>query len=387
MPVCYPGVTVRGGAGGSGAAEEPDEFDPDVTVDSITTLASGGGSANWWGRASIKRRPSDNALVMCFYRASAHNTNDGSLYIRFSNNDGTSWTADNTTLGGIPVSGFPMNPPGGGGLDAGEPWLMVAPSGDLLLHMWRINYGSSMDGSWQSRSTDGGETWSTPTQIDFGGQANDDIVFSTDDDFVLDDVIYAGARVYSGGADGNPSSVILIKSDDDGATWDTVSTIMVSSEGSSAHGGQEVGLEYLGDDTIIAMLRDNEGANSYQRMSDDLGAGWGDLVSVTGTVGIAGRQRVYTKAHLKGEANWWEDPKLIMVGFTHSGTGPRTNKIWLSPDAGETWVATAIDTATDDSGYGDVFYDSTHNQWVVVNYYGSIAAASLKQYNLTITGW
>jgi len=378
-------MSISGGSGGGTIAP----FDPVVVVTSSSVLGSGGGD-DWWGRASIKRRPSDSALVMIYRRGTAHDVNDGDLHIKFSNDHGATWTAEDTKLGGGAVTGFPMNPPVSAGQDAGEPWLMVAPNGDLLIHMWRIDYSVSMGGSYQSRSTDGGATWSAPAVIDFVGETDDTIIFSTDDDFVYERVIYAGARIYSGGADGTPSSMILIKSPDNGATWTKVSTIMAANEGSAGTGGQEVGLEYLGNSTIIAMLRDNAHTNSYQRMSTDMGLTWGSLTTVTSTVGIAARQRVYTRSHLLGVAGWWKDPLLFMVGFVHQTSGQsldRRNAVWISPDRGATWDGPHyIDTLDDDGGYGDLFYDFTNARWVVVSYKGTLAAASLKQYNLTITG-
>ena len=374
---------ISGGSNGTTAAH----FDPSVTVASSVTIDAGAGADDWVARASIVRRPSDNALVMAYYKAEVHYTNVGDLNLRFSSDNGGTWTAENTKLGGGAVSGFPMNPPVSAGQDAGEPQLYVAPNGDLLIHMWRVDYAVSMGGSYQSRSTDGGHTWSTPAVIDFGGQADDTIVFSTDDSFVWDRVIYAGARVYTGGADGTPSRSILISSDDNGASWTTVSIIMDNNEGDSPDfGGQEVGLEYVGNSTIVAMIRDNPHTKSYRRFSTNMGATWGALTDVTSTVGIAGRQRVYTRSHLQGLDGWWKDPVLVMTGFVHQTPGTSTsrrNAVWFSPDRGTTWDGPHyIDSTTEDAGYGDIFWNGSG--YSVVSYQGTQNAASLKQYNLTV---
>lgn len=381
-------------ARGGGQITAP-AFNPEVTIVSSSTLDAGSGSDDWVARASIKRRPSDDALVLAYYKATNHFNNEGALQIRFSDDDGATWTAANTKLGGGSVTGFPMNPPGASQPpDSGEPQLYVAPNGDLLIHMWLVDYGTSMGGTFQARSTDGGETWDTPAQVAFGHPtADDDIIFATDDDFIVSGVLYAGARIYSGGADGRPSASILIKTEDNGTSWEYVSTIMDDDEGDSPNfGGQEVGLEYLGDNRIIAMIRDNPHTKSFRRYSTDLGATWGTLTDATSLVGIAGRQRVYTLAHLKGEASWWTDPTLIMVGFEHQDPGDldgqdRRSCIWLSPDQGDTWDGPHyLHTTTQDAGYGDVFYDFTNDRWVVVGYSGTQATASLKQWNLSISG-
>jgi hypothetical protein len=383
-------LVMLGISGGSGGEVVP-PFNPTVTVTSSSTIDAGSGADDWVARASIKRRPSDNALVMAYYKATRHAGNEGDLNIRFSDDDGATWTAENTTLGGAAVSGFPMNPTVSAGEDAGEPMLYVAPNGDLLIHMWRVDYSVSLGGTWQARSSDGGETWTTPAQVTFAGTGeDDDIIFATDDEFVWDRTIYAGARVYTGGADGTPSRCILIKSDDSGATWEQVSVIMDDDEGDSPDfGGQEVGIEYVGNNTIIAMIRDNPHTKSFRRYSTNMGATWGTLTDVTSLVGIAGRQRVYTRMHLQGEAGWWKDPMLLMVGFVHqtpTDSQDRRNAIWISPDRGLTWDGPHyLDSTTEDAGYGDLFAKSD-GTYAVVSYQGTLLAASLKQYSITLSG-
>jgi hypothetical protein len=366
-------------------------FDPSVTVNTTTTLGSGG-SPDWWGRASIKRRD-DGVLILVYRRGSKHEVNDGALHIKFNPTGAPGdWTAEDTKIGGGAVSGFPMNPSTlTGGQDAGEPWLMKAPNGDFLIHMWRVDYGVSVGGTWQTRSTDDGESWDTSALVAFGHPTDPDTqIFATDDDFVFEGVIYAGARIYNHGADGIPSESILVKSANNGTSWAYVSTIMSDAEGESGfEGGQEVGLEYIGNDTIIAMIRDNKHTRSYQRMSTNLGATWGTLTNVTSTVGIAARQRVYTLAHVRGEDEWWTDPYLIMVGFEHQDPGDadsleRRNAVWLSHNRGADWDGPHyLNATTDDGGYGDVFWRGG-DAYTVVSYAGSLAAASLIQYDLTI---
>lgn len=376
--------------GSAGGTVSP--FNPSVSVASSSTIDAGSGANDWVARAAIRRRPSDNALLLAYYKGTAHAANAGALHLRFSDDDGATWTSEDTKLGGGAVSGFPMNPPVTAGQDAGEPQLYVCPNGDLLCQMWRVDYGSAMGGTYQSRSTDGGETWSTPVLVEWGiSGVSDTIVFATDDDFTWDRVIYAGARVYTGGADGTPSESILVKTDDNGLTWSKVSTIMDDNEGDSPDfGGQEVGLEYVGNSTIVAMIRDNPHTKSYKRISTDMGATWGTLTNVTSTVGIAGRQRVYTRSHLQGKAGWWKDPVLFMSGFVHQNppsSQTRRNAVWISPDRGTTWDGPHyVDSSTEDAGYGDLFWDTTNSRLVLVSYQGTLAAASLKQYNLTLSG-
>lgn len=329
------------------------------------------------------RRPSDNVLVLCWRDGSAHAVNDGALHLMFSDDDGTTWTAEDTTLGGGAVSGFPMNPTVSAGEDAGEPWLYVAPNGDLLLHMWRVDYNVSNGGTWQTRSTDGGETWTTPTQVDFTGIAGDDNIFATDDHFVHSGTIYAAARVWNAPS---PTSArnILVTSDDSGATWDYVSDI------TTVENTQEVGMEYVGESRIVAVARGLGNDKTWQIESADMGATWGTPVDVSATVGVSGRHRIYTLAHLRGETDWWTDPNLIMCGFVFGSPGsshPRRNSIWLSQDRGVSWLGPFIvDVQTEDAGYGDLFHDPVSGGWVYVSYQGTLDAAVVRRYNLAIVG-
>lgn len=346
-----------------------------ATVDATSTISSGAGATDWHGRAAIKRR-GDGVLVLVYRVASAHDATDGALHIRFSNDNGATWTAADTKIGGGAVSGFPMNP--AVGAEPVEPWLYLAPNGNLVLHMWRVDGVS--DGTYQSTSTDGGATWGAAARVDFGGIVDDSKVFATDDDFVLNGVIYAAARV-------QPSAtsryIIFIKSTDNGATWSYVSDI--SPLASFTH---EIGLEYVGDNTIVGVMRTGSNNRTYQVKSTDLGLSWSPLLDVSNTVGVSGRHRIYTLAHLRGEANWWADAALIMVGFVLTDPGnshPRRPAVWLSPDRGAHWSGPHyLAASSEDGGYGDVFYDAGNDQWVVVTYYGLIADADLNQYRLSI---
>lgn len=356
-----------------------------VNVDSTAIVATD--SPNWYGRASMK--VVSGVVVLVYKKSSAHAVNDGALHIKFSNDYGATWTAEDTKIGGGAVSGFPMNPSTlSAGEDAGEPWLMIAPNGDLVLHMWRVDYSVTTNGTYQSISSDGGATWGTSTAIDFGGIVDDSVVFSTDDDFVTGGVIYAGARVYTTKSSDDPTQSILIKSTDNGATWSKVSVIMDTNEGGT--GAEEVGLEYLGNNTIIAVLRDHPHTHTYQRISTDLGSTWGTLTDITSQVAVVGRMRVYTQAHLKGQGSWWTDPTLIMIGFLFQDigiNGRRCNAVWVSRDSGTTWShALTVDNTVDDEGYGDIIWNPNTSQYCYISTYGTADEAVLKQYNIRIIG-
>lgn len=353
------------------------------TVNASKSVATGG-SPDWYGRATMEEIPG-GIWVLVYQRSSAHATNDGYLRIRFSDDYGDTWTNENTDLDGNPVSGFPMKPPDcTASQDAGEPWLIIAPNGNLLLHMWRIDYGSDDDGTYQSISSDGGLTWSTPAAIDFSGVADDIHIFMTDDHFVYNGIIYAGARKYNGA--GGASKSIFVKSEDNGATWEYISDI----SDWTTYPTEEVGLEYLGGTTILAILRHDGNSYTYKSVSTDMGATWGAIQNITSTFEASGRVRVKTRSHWRGFDNWWDDHVLLACGFQLMSPGNsmgRRNAIWISLDQGATWDGpNYCDVQTEDGGYGDMLWNPTAKQWVFVSYKGSQSAADLTQYNVTITG-
>jgi hypothetical protein len=313
------------------------------------------------------------------------------LHIRFSDDYGVTWTAEDIDLDGNPVVGFPAYPTGAGPGDAPgpvEPWLIVAPNGDLLLHSWKIEFSVNNAGTWQSRSVDNGKTWGAWAQIDFLGTADDNNIFATDQDFVFGGVIYIGGRTMQD-VTMDPEKVCLFTSADNGVSWTKVTDITTY-----ALNTPEIGIEYIGDNTILAIIRDWNSRDTYQCLSTDLGATWGTVQTITGKFSYtgkpAGRIRVYTRNHIKGLANWWTDTVLIAVGFEFSIPGimeNRRNAIWISRNQGYSWEGPYfLDDQIDDAGYADILYNPNTDQYVIISYQGTQLAADLIQYNVSITG-
>lgn len=377
-----------------GRALSAPTFDPRLVVDATTAIDAGSGSSDWVGRAVVKPIAGYGHLCV-YYRAEAHHTNVGALHIRFRPLGG-SWGAIDTDPDGNALSGWPLNPPANSGSDAGEPWVYQAPSGDYIVHGWRIDYAVEMGGTHQWRL---GSDWEPEYEgmVHFGGVTDSSIVFATDDDFVdPDGVTYAGARVYTGGADGTPSQSILIKNatrDLAITAWKKASTICDDDEAIGGNGAQEVGIEYLGNGRILALLRDNDHTHGYMRIAENMGAtdgDWGALTDVTADLGIHGRARVYSVAKLLGEENWWDDNRLLIVYFVHQTSGssmPRRNAIGfgLKVNGGEDVLLDGphyIDSASDDGGYGDLFWDDGFH--AMLNK-GTLLAGTLYQYDFTPT--
>lgn len=365
--------------------------------------------------ASVIRLANGNLLASYTEapNAPASFTQGAVLHVRFSSDNGATWSAEDTYLDSTPVTGFPMSPPGAtGSQGAGEPFLYIAPNGDLLIHTWLSDYSTSpsgQSGSFQARCTDGiGKVWSAMSQITFanfpGGYThNNNYIFSTDDYFTNGDgKIYAASRMLQAG-NAASSGVVkqqFISSPDNGTTWNYVSDISsYTSAVGGANGTIEVGLAYIGGTTIVAVLRGQIGdSNGYMSVSTDMGATWnggsqtapGALTVITGKSLHTGRLRNKSFLRLYGQSTWWTDSRIVMCGFAGSDSGRRPC-IWVSYDSGSTWGHPMwLDTAdgTNKQGYGDMFYDSTNKQLVVLttSYNTPNAKRVINQYNVDLYG-
>lgn len=349
-----------------------------------------------YSQASIKRL-SSGVLVLSYAGWNTANTplpKGMVLHIRFSQNNGTTWTAEDKYLDGSSVTNFPATP---GTLSAnqgaGEPWLYLAPNGDLLIHMWKADYAADNHGSWQMRSTDGGKTWSSATQITFlnlpPGDTHQDWIYSTDDDFVYNGVIYAGARILEANDSSGPSIErnVFIKSTDNGTTWEYVSDLS-SFSSAGGFGTIEVGLEYLGNNKIVAVLRPQKGLTTgWITTSTDMGLTWPALTEITTMTLGTGRPRIYTVSHLRGKENWWNDPRLVMNGFVTTTGEVRRNCLWISYDQGVTWTYPLWVDVSGGQGYGDMFYDPDNDEFVYIStFVNGSSRKNIKQFRAQLNG-
>ena len=257
-----------------------------------------------------------------------------------------------------------------------------------------LHFFDRSQGTHQTRSTDGGKTWSTPAQIDFlNSDASQDLrTQAGEDHFTIGTTVYVAMRetqtrqyYETGPTVWLPIKNTFLKTEDNGVTWEFVSDITDF----TTYPTHETAMEYVGNDTIVTLSRAKEFDKTILSTSDDLGATWSasDITDSDAFSGAIGRARIMTRSHAKLTNNWWQDPVLICVGFNHDEktAQPRHNCVWVSKDNGDNWYGPLwLDAQTEDSGYGHWFYNPNTDEYVALLYYGSLTESTVRQYNFKI---
>jgi hypothetical protein len=349
-----------------------------------------GSGGDWTGRSSLQEA-ANGVLVAAFREGSDHTVNDGEIFLRFSDDDGDTWTARNvyTDAGAITFTGYPNTDTEPADLlGPGEPWIIRMPNDDLCLYCWSADYNTTERGTWMTRSTDNGKTWSSYSQVDWDSATtgvDNDLVFGTDDHYVNPDdgLLYVAARIYSDQS-GTSKRIAVYTSSDNGATYDFVSYLSAFTDNCN-----ECGMTYLGSGNTLALLRINDNSETYKVTSSDDWSTPSALTAYSSTLGLVfSRARIYSVDQLIGNADWEDDPRLVVVGFRADNPGAsseRTNGLLYSHDQGTSWRFWPLDVNNFEGGYGDIAYNSARQEIVCHNYTGTAyTAASTYQYNLPL---
>ena len=300
------------------------------------------------------------------------------IHLLTSSDEGRSWSKLNRWFDGTAIEGLPYED----GHTHSEPGLYRMPNGDLILQFWRTSYSS---GTKQLRSTDDGKTWLVDhDRIKVQGMTDvpGDLAIGTEDWFIdpenLGDVYMAFQYWdYRGKLGGHLSGTFLARSTDNGKSYRFLSWLgpLGDLRDRSSKATFEPAIEYVGNRTIVAVLRDAEvsgggGCHTWQTVSTDMGASFAPLVDIHEQVdggipnGLWQRARLYKESnpvfqfsneldYARGEGRLW--------GFgLHSNGGGHTRKpvVYYSDDNGKTWIGPeslhgAMHLGTD-TGYGDI---------------------------------
>ena len=388
--------------GGQGQAGNPPETEvpvgsPSVTIMSTKIVAPDEPDIvdGWKGRPVMKELP--GGIWICIYAQSEahHKLVYSRLHVIFSDDYGETWTAENTYLDGSPVQGAPLYPPtcppGVNTRGPGDGWIIVCPNGDLLCGMWDSDYVNLNYGSYQSRSTDGGRSWSTPEFITWGGVTNNLACYNTCDDVVIGDTIYQGIREQKFINQSQNAGIRngIAKSTDNGQTWNIISYTTDWDLTPS----NEIGFEYVGGTNMVANSRGTTSTanggpykETFLSFSNDMGETWSAPIKPA-NLQVNGRCRMKTRSHVKNKDRWWEDPVVFLHGFKQQNvpiSSQRQAGIWVSKDRGQTWSTfLPLYQTTYDGGYGDFLYNPIKDEYVTMQYmaYVSLYDGEVRQIN------
>lgn len=305
---------------------------------SSTLLFSGSGVTDWVGRPHLA--VNGNTWVLAYRVGATHSAGaDDRIHLRFSRDEGATWTNEDVFTDSEPCVGTPFAAHDSDG--TAEGMVIPCPNGNLLMHVRE----EPDNGGWQYRSIDGGKTWTDEGQLNISACAQQYTVVGTD--------IYVTTwgSVYSD----------FYKSTNNGTSWSKVSRISAQSK--------EAGIVHLGGNTILAVMRDGlDTAHTWTRTSTDLGTTWGAEVDIFSQVGAIHKpmlKKIGNRVYLSGR---------LFVNATIQYT-----VMYVSSNGGQTWVGPAHTPQFADTGYSD-FLERTNGNIYLLSYGGSGADASIYQY-------
>jgi hypothetical protein len=275
------------------------------------------------------------------------------------------------------------------------------PNGDLILQFWRTAYRS---GTKQLRSTDNGKTWVTDIDrirvVGVDG-ADDDKVIGTEDYFVDPEKpsdVYMAFQYYGYGT---KSGCLLAKSQDNCKSYSFLSWMSPLSDTEDPEGNStfEPAIEYVGNRTIVGVMRGSRNRWTWQTVSTDMGASFSPQIEISDRINGGIPNGLWQRARLYKESNpfFQHDNRLDYAraegrlwGFgIHSMGGGYTRKpvVYWSDDNGESWHGPELLHGPmhpgTDTGYGDL-KRRVDGTFVAATYYcqpgNNSAVADVEQY-------
>ena len=258
---------------------------------------------DWYGRCTIAILDEDR-WIMALRSGLDHiswGTRDA-IHILTSNDEGRTWGGLNQWFDGRPVTGFPFED----GRTHSETGLYRMPNGELILQCWRTEYSS---GTRQFRSADEGRTWSLDhDQLHVADVAGADgrLALGTQNCFADPEspsTVFMAFQYFH--CDGQ-SGALLAATENNGRSYHFRSWIspLAREKDHTGFAAFEPAVEYLGNRTIIAILRDNAARNcTWQTKSTDMGASFAPLSDISGQVGGGATGGMWQRARLFKESN------------------------------------------------------------------------------------
>lgn len=303
----------------------------------------------WLGRAYLCDLGTH--WVMLYRQAIQHSSDATSLiHVRFSDDEGVTWTDDDTYLDDVACTGAPFEPHVGE-TNLADSILIPAPNGDVLAHV----QGRGNLGPYQYRSTDGGKTW-----VDEGAIISVDH-WAGEDYLIVGSTIYLPTRLV-GDPESHPHYAELWTSDDSGATWAKLSEL---------DPGEDINewtIAYTGGTNMVATVKnENDTEDGHRYQSDDMGVTWGAQEALDAPITVFHRPRVR-----KFDNTYFLFGRDVQYTKTHS-------VILASVDSLAWGQRFLPDMYHADCAYGAILQRSNSDLYML-NYAGAFSISSIVEY-------
>lgn len=246
------------------------------------------------------------------YNSATHTVN-----IHFSNDEGVTWTDNNEYFGAVPVTGFPLVPPGGSSTGFVDFLLTLCPNGDLIIIAQ--NRGSN-PGVWNNvnfsqhmyRSTDNGATWAYEDDFcDLIGEtttaAKAKIQGLFESMIIGNDLYVILCQIRT---DLDDTRIRIYKTSDNCATWSFLSNPIEYDEVDPDC--TESALAHLGNGRIICVFRTQDLGQALWKTSEDYGLTWGTVTEFSAQLGYVGLHQPRIKAYSNFFLAMGRDNKKIL---------------------------------------------------------------------------
>ena len=199
----------------------------------------------------------DGRLMMGYRHATDHVSIDGDARIRYSSNNGSTWTAP-VTVRSHTVEGWDVRACG----------LAVMPDGTVWMSYF-ISDGTLYPAVKVMKSTDGGVTWSAPVTV----TSSFTTVCSVPSKVVraLDGTLLL--PIYGNTTGSELWTSAVVRSTDGGATWGGQVTIAAQSGPASFN---ETEIVLMPDGTLVALIREESSGRIFRSVSTDNGLTWSE---------------------------------------------------------------------------------------------------------------
>ncbi len=312
-------------------------------------------TADWLGRPVLCNN--DSEWIMVYRQAIDHSSADADcrFHIRFSADEGVTWSAVDTLVSTDAVTGAPFAPHATN-TNMTDGIIFRVPNGDLLFQVFEK---PGAIGTYQYRSTDDGATWT-----DEGKILTDAALVGGQDHFIIGTDAYITIMDSATENGTHPFVDALYKSTDNGANWVKVADITSGTDDS------EFTILNTSGNNLLCIVKDITLAKTFKYLSTDLGATWGTQIDITSQVGVLQRPRLRTFGSI-----------ILLYGRHYVTSTKFYTVVYVSTDSGVTFGERFYpDTANyQDGGYCDIL-QRTGGAYYMLSYGGLITTSDIKEY-------